>query len=161
MPWSSGSFWNISLVNKFVIGCYLLISLQWNILYSKSNQCATRYLQHPNHLATTPYFSNSFPRTPFWMVDGPQASWWVIKRYIDLKPPCSQVCYLLQSSLLSPLSCFSISLAIFPTSPHTFNKTWSSSVRVMMCLSNTLLLASLTIVSHQRWWLWSDGNLDI
>jgi len=44
MLWSGESFWNISLVYKVVISCYLLIGLQWNMLYSKSNQHATRFL---------------------------------------------------------------------------------------------------------------------
>ena len=38
----SGTFWNIVLVYKF---CDILIGLQWNTFYSKSNQYATQFLQ--------------------------------------------------------------------------------------------------------------------
>jgi len=41
----SGTFWSISLVYKFCNSLYLLIGLQRNTLYSKSNQCATAFLQ--------------------------------------------------------------------------------------------------------------------
>jgi len=53
-PWSGGSFWNISLVYKFVISyIYLLIGLQRDTPYSKSNQHATRFLRH-NQCSNTP-----------------------------------------------------------------------------------------------------------
>jgi len=48
--WSSKSFWNISLVFKFVVCCNYLLVLQWNMFYSKSNQHATRFLQHRSYL---------------------------------------------------------------------------------------------------------------
>jgi len=42
----SGTFWNISLVYKFCNLLYLLIGLQRNTIFSKSNQRATAFLQH-------------------------------------------------------------------------------------------------------------------
>ena len=38
-----GTFWNISLVYKFCNLLYLLIVLQRNMSYSKTNQCATAF----------------------------------------------------------------------------------------------------------------------
>jgi len=45
-PWSGWIFRNISLVYKFCNLLYLLIGLQRDTLYSKSNQRATAFLQH-------------------------------------------------------------------------------------------------------------------
>jgi len=42
----SGTFWNIFLAYKFCNSLYLLIGLQRNTLYSKSNQRATAFLRH-------------------------------------------------------------------------------------------------------------------
>jgi len=50
----TGTFWNISLVYKFCNLLYLLIGLQRNTLYSRSNQRATQFLQHLNLPKTPP-----------------------------------------------------------------------------------------------------------
>ena len=41
----SGTFWNFSLVYKFCNSLFILIGLQRNTPYSKTNQCATAFLQ--------------------------------------------------------------------------------------------------------------------
>jgi len=46
----SGSFWNNSLVYKFKNSLDILIGLQRNTPYSKSNQLATGFLRHVDHL---------------------------------------------------------------------------------------------------------------
>ena len=49
----SGTFWNISLVYKFCNSLYILIGLQQNMLYSKSNQRTTPFSTPPSIFAMT------------------------------------------------------------------------------------------------------------
>ena len=53
-----------------------------------------------NYLVTTPHSSNPTPRICSWTIYSFQASWDTVKREINLKLACSQVCCLYQSSLL-------------------------------------------------------------